>query len=75
MIIQTNVCDQCGNATQVAGEKFCGLHMEIKVVPVAGKTDWKMYIKTFCDKDCLIEYLRSHTTNEGFKETAERKDT
>ena len=72
MIVQTNVCEWCGNATEVTGERFCGLSLDIKVTLVAGKPDWSSHCKTFCDKDCLIEYLRVHVTNEGFKENIER---
>lgn len=74
MIVHYNVCDQCGNQTQVdlsedgenKGFEFSFATQDL--VACLEKDRFrtaKMKTGTFCDKDCLLEYLKAHIAENG----------
>jgi hypothetical protein len=73
MIVQYNVCNFCGTQKEIINNTNCGISITLSVTLLGGKTEWKNHTKTFCDRDCLIEYLRHHITPEGFEEVVEEK--
>jgi hypothetical protein len=79
MIVHYNVCDQCGNQSQLdtaesessGGFEFCFMIQDIVASLEHDKFRSKQSMKsvTFCDKECLLEYLKLHLTENGqFKE-------
>jgi hypothetical protein len=74
-IVSYSVCDYCSSQTQITSGSFCGIQLEFNLFPMLGtvQTKWGTTKKTFCNVDCLIEYVRLHFTNEGFVEEKEEK--
>ena len=49
---------------------FCGLTMNFQIHPIMDtKLRWVYITRTFCDKECLIEYLKANVTDQvGFED-------
>jgi len=74
-IVSYSVCDFCGDQVEIVNNKFCGLSMTFTITLTSGKADWKNHSHTFCNRDCLIEYMRIHITNEGFVDIINKDKT
>ena len=65
-VVSYNVCDQCGNQTKIESDKFCGLRVDFKITSLnSTKLNFGTDIKTFCDKECFLEYFKAHINNVG----------
>lgn len=73
MIVYMNVCDQCGNQNQIQSGSFdSGIDVNFTIISVFQvvenrnkySTD-KQITGTFCDRDCLIEWLKARVSDKG----------
>ncbi len=73
MIVNYNVCDQCGNQNEIrSGSVDSGIDITFTIVPTyqtienAGTYKMNKNVNgTFCDKECMIEWLKSHVSKAG----------
>lgn len=71
MIVHYNVCDHCGNQTQIedevvtSGFEFCFYSLELKDSLKGNKFSPKFKSATFCGRDCLIEFLKKYLEPNG----------
>lgn len=74
MIVYMNVCDQCGNQNEIqSGSLDSGVNIDFRIVPTYQKTENRgsylgvdaLHNKTFCDKECMLEWFKSHAESSG----------
>lgn len=70
MIVFYNICDHCSNQTQIEDDKNdygIEFHFYSYLISTKERRDnWsKRNVGTFCNKECLLEYLKNNLDNKG----------
>lgn len=70
MIIHYNVCDQCGDKDEIVKGQFSGIGIEYDVYSVKVPSGFSVSNifkpnKTFCCKNCMIEYFKTNINDDG----------
>lgn len=78
MIISINVCDYCGNQTELQSSDSVsdsGICVELTILPACKSKNVRFSPddkKTFCDMDCFLEFLKTSFDKHGRKKMLER---
>jgi len=78
MIVYYNICDNCGNQNQIiSGSAGSGVSFTFYVFPTY-EVKSLMFSKneevTFCNKECLLSYLKDNLTKSGLFLEKEKDD-
>ena len=71
MIVHYNVCDHCGQQTQIEDDKeqhgfeFFFYSLELKDSLKGNKFSPKFRSATFCQRECLVEFLKVNLEMNG----------
>lgn len=73
VIVHYNVCDHCGQQTQISsdekditnGFEFFFYTLDLKESIKGNKYSPKFKCGTFCDRDCLVEFLKANLKPNG----------
>ena len=75
MIVNYNICDFCGNQLEItSGSLESGITVKFKIESVYETVDTKVkfkndkdneHEKTFCDKECFINFLKKNFSKYG----------
>lgn len=71
MIVKYNVCDNCGTQKEIKEDIESGVGVAFEIaspekVVTSSLFRNDVHIVTFCDRECLLSYLKEHLNPNGF---------
>lgn len=82
MIVNYNVCDQCGNQNEIqSGSLGSGIDVTFTIIPTyqtienrGGYNRDKQTNGTFCDKECMLEWFKANLSINGMMKEQKGED-